>query len=234
MRHRPARRSLCDRDFGLGNSCCYDEDGCDEAASASRHQPAHPRPRPPGPSLGHRRRGRAPDAADSRADGTADHRDGPWTVRRSLVSRPATDATQRHKRLGACVQGKDRDDRLAHRGAPVGRSATVFDGAKARATFSVVVGQPSTPTPLGTFFIVEKIHVGLRVTDGPWALATSAYSNVLEQFAGGPGQIALHGVVGLRAPLGTFASHGCVRFGNDAITWIATHVGNGTPVIITA
>ena len=114
------------------------------------------------------------------------------------------------------------------------RSATVFEGAKARATFSVVVGQPSTPTPLGTFFIVEKIHVGLRVTDGPWALATSAYSNVLEQFAGGPGQIALHGVVGLRAPLGTFASHGCVRFGNDAITWIATHVGNGTPVIITA
>ena len=131
-------------------------------------------------------------------------------------------------------KGKTRDDRLAHRGAPVGPDCNRVRWAKARATFSVVVGQPSTPTPLGTFFIVEKIHVGLRVTDGPWALATSAYSNVLDQFAGGPGQIALHGVVGLRAPLGTFASHGCVRFGNDAITWIATHVDNGTPVIITA
>ena len=85
-----------------------------------------------------------------------------------------------------------------------------------------------------SFFIVEKIYVGLRVTDGPWALATSAYSNVLDQFAGGPGQIALHGVVGLRAPLGTFASHGCIRFGNAAITWIATHVDNGTPVLVTA
>jgi len=114
------------------------------------------------------------------------------------------------------------------------RTATVFHGTKARATFSVVVGQSSRPTPLGNFFIVEKIYVGLRVTDGPWALATSAYSNVLQQFAGGPGQIALHGVAGLSAPLGTFSSNGCVRFGNDAITWIATRVDNGTPVVITA
>ena len=114
------------------------------------------------------------------------------------------------------------------------RTATVFHGAKARAAFSVVVGRPSTPTPLGTFFIVEKIYVGLRVTDGPWALATSAYSNVLHRFAGGPGQIALHGVAGLSAPLGTFSSNGCVRFGNDAITWIATHVDNGTPVLVAA
>ena len=114
------------------------------------------------------------------------------------------------------------------------RTATVFHDGRARATFSVVVGQPSTPTPIGTFFIVEKIYVGFRVTDGPWALATSAYSDVLDQFAGGPGQIALHGLVGLGSPLGTFSSHGCVRFGNDAITWIATHVDNGTPVLITA
>ena len=118
---------------------------------------------------------------------------------------------------------------VVHRSA---RTATVFHGTTARARYSVVVGQQSTPTPLGNFFIVEKIYVGPRVTDGPWALATSAYSDVLDQFAGGPGQVALHGVVGLRAPLGTFSSHGCVRFGNDAISWIATHVDNGTPVLI--
>jgi lipoprotein-anchoring transpeptidase ErfK/SrfK len=101
-----------------------------------------------------------------------------------------------------------------------------------RANYTVIVGHPATPTPLGTFFVVEKLHLAPGVTEGPWALATSAYSNVLYEFAGGAGQVALHGIVGLRAPLGTFSSHGCVRFGNDAITWIAEHVDNGTPITI--
>jgi lipoprotein-anchoring transpeptidase ErfK/SrfK len=112
------------------------------------------------------------------------------------------------------------------------RRAIIFDGTKVRGRFSVVVGKPSTPTPLGTFFVVEKLHLGPGVPEGPWALATSAYSDVLKQFGGGPGQIGLHGIVGLSAPLGTFSSHGCVRFANAAITWIASHVGAGTPVIV--
>jgi lipoprotein-anchoring transpeptidase ErfK/SrfK len=118
---------------------------------------------------------------------------------------------------------------VVHRSA---RRAAIYEGSKIRARYSVIVGQTSTPTPLGRFFVVEKIRVAPGATEGPWALATSAYSNVLHEFAGGPGQVALHGIVGLRDPLGTFASHGCVRFGNDAITWIATHVVNGTPVDI--
>ncbi len=110
--------------------------------------------------------------------------------------------------------------------------AVVTQAGKPRASFSVVVGQPSTPTPVGKFFIVEKIRVTPGATEGPWALATSAYSNVLTDFAGGPGQVALHGTVGLSAPLGTSASHGCVRFGPAAITWIAKHVDDGTPLDI--
>jgi len=118
---------------------------------------------------------------------------------------------------------------IVHRGA---HRALVLQGGKIRASYPIVVGQPETPTPLGAFFVVEKIRVAPGVTEGPWALATSAYSNVLHEFAGGPGQVALHGIVGLSAPLGTSASHGCIRFGNEAITWIATHVDNGTPVIV--
>ena len=112
------------------------------------------------------------------------------------------------------------------------RSASVFQGARLRARYRVVVGKRTTPTPLGTFFVVEKLHLAPGVAEGPWALATSAYSSVLQQFGGGPGQIALHGIVGLRAPLGTFSSHGCVRFGVAAITWIALHVPDGTPVVV--
>jgi lipoprotein-anchoring transpeptidase ErfK/SrfK len=113
------------------------------------------------------------------------------------------------------------------------RRALVLDGGKVQASFAVVVGKPATPTPRGTFFVVEKMELAPGVTEGPWALATSAYSNVLDDFAGGDGEVALHGTVGLGDPLGTFSSHGCVRFAPAAITWIANHVGAGTPVVVT-
>ena len=118
---------------------------------------------------------------------------------------------------------------IVHRGA---HRATIVRGTKVMANYMVVVGQPTTPTPLGTFFVVEKVRIAPGVTEGPWALATSAYSEVLGEFAGGPGQVALHGIVGLDAPLGTSASHGCIRFGNTAITWLATHIDQGTPIVI--
>lgn len=113
------------------------------------------------------------------------------------------------------------------------RRAAVLDDGRVQASFPVVLGKPSTPTPLGTFFVVEKLHLGQGVTEGPWALATSAYSNVLREFAGGNGQVALHGTTGLSGALGTFSSHGCVRFAPAAISWIATHVGPGTPIVVT-
>jgi lipoprotein-anchoring transpeptidase ErfK/SrfK len=119
---------------------------------------------------------------------------------------------------------------VVHRGA---RRAVVLEDGVVRRRFSVVVGKRSTPTPLGTYFVVEKLRLAAGVTEGPWALATSAYSDVLHEFAGGTGQVALHGVVGFTDPLGTFSSHGCIRFANAAITWIAGHVGAGTPVIVT-
>jgi lipoprotein-anchoring transpeptidase ErfK/SrfK len=68
---------------------------------------------------------------------------------------------------------------------------------------------------------------------GPFALATSARSNVLQTFAGGPGQIALHGTAGLSGALGTAASHGCVRLSTGAITWLARRIGSGVPFTVT-
>lgn len=119
---------------------------------------------------------------------------------------------------------------VVHRDA---RRAVVLENGRARATFPVVVGRPSTPTPLGTFFVVEKIRIAPGVAEGPWALATSAYSYVLQRFAGGDGQVGLHGTVGLGGTLGTAASHGCIRFAPAAISWIAGRVDPGTPVVVT-
>jgi lipoprotein-anchoring transpeptidase ErfK/SrfK len=112
------------------------------------------------------------------------------------------------------------------------RRAAVLDDGRVLASFPVVVGKPSTPTPLGTFFVVEKLRLPPGVTEGPWALATSACSDVVQEFGGGAGQVALHGTVGLSDPLGTFASHGCVRFAPAAITWIAERVVAGTPIVV--
>ncbi len=118
---------------------------------------------------------------------------------------------------------------VVHRGS---RRALVFQNGRERAAFPVVLGKPSTPTPLGNFFVVEKVQLAPGVSEGPWALPISAYSNVLRTYAGGVGEIGLHGTVGLHAPLGTYASHGCIRFGVRAIAWIAARVDVGTPVVV--
>ena len=67
---------------------------------------------------------------------------------------------------------------------------------------------------------------------GPFALATSARSAVLQEFEGGPGQIAMHGTNGLSGALGTAASHGCIRLSTGAITWLARRIGAGVPLTI--
>jgi lipoprotein-anchoring transpeptidase ErfK/SrfK len=98
--------------------------------------------------------------------------------------------------------------------------------------FSVVVGRRATPTPLGRFFVAERVRQPRGSALGPWVLATSAYSDVLQEFDGGPGQIGLHGRTGLPDPLGTGASHGCIRFSDRAIAWLAPRARPGTPVTI--
>ena len=118
---------------------------------------------------------------------------------------------------------------VIHRGQ---RRAVILRADRIEARLTVIVGKPSTPTPLGRFFVTEKLQLAPGVPEGPWALATSAYSDVLHEFAGGPGQIALHGTVGLDALLGTFSSHGCIRFANTAITWLAHHIDAGTPIVV--
>lgn len=66
----------------------------------------------------------------------------------------------------------------------------------------------------------------------PFALALSARSDVLQTFAGGPGQIGLHGLTNVGGVLGTAVSHGCVRLENGAMQWLVARVGAGVPVTI--
>jgi lipoprotein-anchoring transpeptidase ErfK/SrfK len=112
------------------------------------------------------------------------------------------------------------------------RRVTVFQAGKAVRRFPAVVGKPSTPTPAGRFFVEEALALAPSAAGAPFALATSARSDVLQEFDGGPGQIALHGRDHLAGAPGTAASHGCIRLSTGAITWLSRRIGAGTPLTI--
>ncbi len=112
------------------------------------------------------------------------------------------------------------------------RQVTVYHDGRPVQRFPAIVGKPSTPTPTGDYFVEENVHLGPGGVGGPFALATSDRSNVLQEFDGGPGQIALHGLDNVGGQLGTAESHGCIRLADSSITWLAARVGPGTPVAI--
>ena len=118
------------------------------------------------------------------------------------------------------------------------RTLTLLRGGASVRTLSVVVGKPSTPTPLGLFAIEWAIPWHPNDFLGSWVLELTGHSDVLQQFDGGDGTVGIHGRGGasLLDPLGSARSHGCIRLANDAIDWLVATVGvdrlPGTPVQI--
>jgi lipoprotein-anchoring transpeptidase ErfK/SrfK len=113
-----------------------------------------------------------------------------------------------------------------------GRRVRVYRDAHIVRTFKAVVGKPSTPTPTGQFFVEETVQMQAGEAGGPFALALSARSDALQEFEGGPGQIALHGRNNLGGILGAAESHGCIRVDTASIDWLAARIGPGTPATI--
>jgi lipoprotein-anchoring transpeptidase ErfK/SrfK len=89
-----------------------------------------------------------------------------------------------------------------------------------------------TPTPFGLYYVTEL----LKQSDpagpyGPYAFGLSAHSDVLHEFAGGNGEIGIHGTNDPSA-VGTNVSHGCIRVYNSVISRLAHELPLGTPVRI--
>ncbi|HZT92419.1 MAG TPA: L,D-transpeptidase [Gaiellaceae bacterium] len=109
---------------------------------------------------------------------------------------------------------------------------TVYDGSRVVHREPAGVGRSVLPTPTGTYYIVDLLAqpdpYGMY---GPYAFGTSAFSNVLYSFGGGPGQIGIHGTNEPWA-LGSNVSHGCIRISNAGITLLARMLPLGTPVLI--
>ena len=112
------------------------------------------------------------------------------------------------------------------------RRVLVYRHGRLVRSFAAIVGKPSTPTPLGEFFVEESVRMLPGSAGGPFALALSARSDVLQEFEGGPGQIAIHGVANLGGTPGTAVSHGCVRLADRSIRWLSARIAPGVPVAI--
>jgi lipoprotein-anchoring transpeptidase ErfK/SrfK len=112
------------------------------------------------------------------------------------------------------------------------RRVTVYRHGHEIRRFRAIVGRPSTPTPRGEFFVEEAIALPASATGAPYALALSARSDVYQEFDGGPGQVAIHGLGHLSGSLGTAVSHGCVRLTAAAMSWLVILVGPGVPVTV--
>lgn len=114
------------------------------------------------------------------------------------------------------------------------RQLRVWDADTLLVETPVVIGKPSTATPLGRFYVNARIrHANPGGAYGPWILSLSGYSEALETFDGGIPVLAVHGT---NRPelMGQAQSNGCVRVPNVVIEQLAQLVPLGTPVSIVA
>ncbi|HEY6886818.1 MAG TPA: L,D-transpeptidase [Solirubrobacter sp.] len=120
------------------------------------------------------------------------------------------------------------------------RTVMLLRAGERVARYRAVVGASATPTPRGLFALMDAYPNDPDDFLGRWVLTLTAHSDVLRRYDGGDGRVALHGRGGesLREPLGSAASHGCVRISNTAIASIVKRIGlaaiPGTPVRIAA
>jgi lipoprotein-anchoring transpeptidase ErfK/SrfK len=94
-------------------------------------------------------------------------------------------------------------------------------------TTPVAVGSPTTRTPIGRYYVDQRITT--RNAGGPFGpavLGVSAFSGAMR---GAP--IGIHGT---NAPwsIGRAASHGCIRVPNATLTRLFAATPAGTPVVI--
>ncbi|HET7379513.1 MAG TPA: L,D-transpeptidase [Gaiellales bacterium] len=109
--------------------------------------------------------------------------------------------------------------------------ATLYRDGRPVWSAPVGVGRPSLPTPVGHFYVREKLRgIGGNPLYGPYALGTSAYAPSLTEWPGG-GVVGIHGTNEPQLIPGR-PSHGCIRLRNPDITRLWHLISVGTPIEI--
>jgi lipoprotein-anchoring transpeptidase ErfK/SrfK len=106
----------------------------------------------------------------------------------------------------------------------------VFNGDETILDTTIAEAAENTPTPGGLYYTTELIKTpNPEGVYGPYAYGLSGFSEVLQTFNGGPGQLGIHGT---NQPelLGQNVSHGCIRMSNEDISMLAGILPLGVPV----
>src|SRR5262245_10098462 len=111
------------------------------------------------------------------------------------------------------------------------RELVLYRGGRPVLKTRVGVGSPETPTPIGRYYVNQRITIAdAGGAFGPAALGVSAFSNVLTGWAEG-GPIAIHGTNDPWS-IGRAVSNGCVRVRNATLGRLFAATPAGTPVVI--
>ncbi len=105
----------------------------------------------------------------------------------------------------------------------------VWNGDELIRETGTVDGKPSTPTPLGRFYINEMQEKYPASAYGSFILSTNGFSDTLERFGGEVPIFAIHGTA-YEGSIGSDISNGCIRIPNPVIEWMAATLPVGTPV----
>jgi lipoprotein-anchoring transpeptidase ErfK/SrfK len=95
----------------------------------------------------------------------------------------------------------------------------------------VATGAPSSPTPVGTFYVTDVLEEDPNGPLGAWVLALNGHSDTFTEFEGGDARIAIHGTND-PSSIGRAASFGCVRVDATSLARLASAIEPGTPVVI--
>lgn len=113
-----------------------------------------------------------------------------------------------------------------------GRTLDVIENGETVLSVPAAVGAEDARTPTGLFSVVDKLqNPDPTGAYGPFALGLSSHSDTYQEFAGGDGQIGIHGTDEPDS-IGRAASHGCIRVSNDVVTELNDRIRLGAPVLV--
>jgi hypothetical protein len=93
------------------------------------------------------------------------------------------------------------------------------------------IGAPSSPTPVGEYFVTDRVPFSAGSALGSFAFGISGIQPRLPAGWSGGNQLAIHGTNN-PSSIGRSVSAGCVRVSESALDRLIPLLGYGTPVIV--
>jgi lipoprotein-anchoring transpeptidase ErfK/SrfK len=109
----------------------------------------------------------------------------------------------------------------------------VYEDGRRVGSFPAAIGAPWSPTPVGEYFVTDRVPFSAGSSLGTFAFGISGIQPRLPAGWSGGDQLAIHGT---NEPwsIGTNASAGCVRVSEAALDRLKPLLRLGTPVTISA